>query len=1292
MSDNEANQRLQESEERCRLMVQGISSHAIFMLDTTGNVITWNSGAERIKGYKAEEILGQHFSRFYTNDDRASDKPQIELQIALEKGCYEEDGWRVQKHGSLFWATVSITPIYNHSPKLIGFVNVVRKITKPTSTLGESAHFNRAILDGLSAHIAILDTDGTITAVNEPWEKFGAANGLAGGRGSVGDNYLAVCDQSSGSSAQEGLSVAAGIRDVLANKIPYFMLEYPCHSPDKQRWFVVRVTRLPGEGPKRVIVAHENITDRKVAEEARGDAEQRLIFALERSQIGAWERNLIDNTVSHTSEHARIFGYESLVQDWSIDRFQEHVLPEDRITVERLIQQSVAAKENLSFECRIRRVDGEVRWIWATAARYCDSEGKPRRIAGIVQDITKRRQVEEDLRDRERLLGIVTESARVGLVVVDSDYRYRFANTAYAEIFCLHVSAIIDKYVPDLLAAGWSQIQPRLDRALAGERVSYELTLPPLIGGQDERYFSVAYEPRTDQNENPTVVVVVVDITARKRIEAEQLKLVKLIELSRDFIGVTNPQGQLTFLNTSGRKLIGVDDKGDVEQLQFTNYISPEQHAFFLETVMRATHEQGHWEGEMQLRHLQTGAYIDVFLSTFLLQEAAGQVQGCATIARNITDQKRAQEAQRASEERLRLMIEGVNDHAIFMLDPKGHIQTWSCGAERITGYTADEMIGRHYSCLFTPESFISGLPVRELELAAADGRASIEDWRVRKNGSRFWATGTLAALYDENHKLKGFTEITRDLTAKRHNDELLHSVLDHTLDSIISIDEIGTITMINRAGERLFGYAASEVIGQNVNMLMPEPYHSEHDAYLKNYLRTGEAKIIGIGREVSGRRKGGGIFPVELAVTEFRLDNRRYFVGIVRDISEKKKLENQLRQAQKMEAIGQLAGGIAHDFNNLLSVIINYSSFSLNSIPPDHIAHKDIQEVLKASERASSLTRQILAFSRKQILTPKILNINHVIQNMESMLQRLIGENIAFSVCTFPSLWNVKADPTQLEQVIMNLAVNARDAMPDGGKLLIETSNIELTHSHLELFSSDRPFQPGCYVLTSVSDSGSGIPSEIIEHIFEPFFTTKGQDQGTGLGLSTVYGIIKQSGGYISVYSEANNGTIFKIYLPRADLPFAPFTSGSPTSSPKGQETILVVEDESSIRRLVARILSTAGYQILTAKNASEAVQICHEYSNNVHLLLTDIVMPRINGKKLATSLLQAIPHLKVLYMSGYANYDLFEKNAIEPSIHFISKPFSASDLTQKIRFILDQPPVNGVENALKSGESEQG
>ena len=393
--------------------------------------------------------------------------------------------------------------------------------------------------------------------------------------------------------------------------------------------------------------------------------------------------------------------------------------------------------------------------------------------------------------------------------------------------------------------------------------------------------------------------------------------------------------------------------------------------------------------------------------------------------------------------------------------------------------------------------------------------------------------------------------------------------------------------------------------------------------------------------------------------------------MSIVIDISERKLLEQQLRQAQKMEAIGQLAGGVAHDFNNLLSVIIGYSDILLDRAGQDAKMRSQCQEINKAGNRAASLTRQLLAFSRQQVLEPRVLNLNAVVVDTEKMLRRLIGEDIEFRTALDPTLGSVKADPGQIEQIIMNLAVNARDAMPEGGKLVIETSNAELDDSYA---LQHPPLSPGRYVLLAVTDTGIGMSEETKTHIFEPFFTTKEVGKGTGLGLSTVYGVVKQSGGYIWVYSELGHGSVFKVYLPRVDQSVQ--QSRPNELAPelyRGTETVLLVEDEESVRTLTRSLLEEGGYTVIEASNGTHALEIAGRYSEPIHLLLTDVVMPGMNGRALAQKMIAARPKMRVVYISGYTGSFSSHGELFDAAATLVQKPFSRATLLRKLREALD-------------------
>jgi nitrogen-specific signal transduction histidine kinase len=393
--------------------------------------------------------------------------------------------------------------------------------------------------------------------------------------------------------------------------------------------------------------------------------------------------------------------------------------------------------------------------------------------------------------------------------------------------------------------------------------------------------------------------------------------------------------------------------------------------------------------------------------------------------------------------------------------------------------------------------------------------------------------------------------------------------------------------------------------------------------------------------------------------------------VLVQHDITERRRLEEQYLQAQKMEAVGRLAGGIAHDFNNLLTVILGYGDVVLGQLPRGSPARDLVTEMVRAGERAAALTRQLLAFSRQQMLAPRVLDLNAVVTDLERMLRRVIGEDVALRTSLQPALGHVKADPGQVEQVVLNLAVNARDAMPTGGKLTIETHDVELD----EGYARSRPeARPGRHVLLAVSDSGCGMTAEVLAHAFEPFFTTKGPGKGTGLGLATVHGIVKQAGGHVAVYSEPGLGTTFKVYLPRVHEPVSRGKSRAGQAPlPRGTETLLLVEDDESVRSLTGMVLRQGGYTVLEAGDGGEAVRIAGGHAGSIHLLVTDVVLPQTGGRQLAERLLGLHPGMRVLYLSGYTDDAVVRHGILEDQVHFLSKPFSPAVLALKVREVLD-------------------
>ncbi len=513
-----------------------------------------------------------------------------------------------------------------------------------------------------------------------------------------------------------------------------------------------------------------------------------------------------------------------------------------------------------------------------------------------------------------------------------------------------------------------------------------------------------------------------------------------------------------------------------------------------------------------------------------------------------------------------------------------------------------------------------------------------------------------------------------------RRSEINFRSLVTHAPYGVCRCDSNGILLDVNPALVAMLGYeTGAELVGQNLANL-----HSDSQQWfgLADYLRTLQ-KFQGLAADWV--RKDRTSINVRLSGRAFRDDGQAIFFELfAEDVTERRALEQQLRQAQKMEAVGRLAGGIAHDFNNLLMVISGYSEFLLERIGPEPALRGPAQEIANAAQRATSLTRQLLAFSRKQMLAPKLVDLNGVVTENLKMLTRLIGEDIDLVMVPGSDIGAVKADPGQIEQVVMNLAVNARDAMPHGGKLTIETANVTLDANYARFHS---PVKPGDYVMLAISDTGMGMDTETLTHIFEPFYTTKGL-KGTGLGLSTVYGIVKQSEGYVWVYSEPGKGTTFKIYLPRVDATsqIEALQPMSPAEQPvPGRETVLLVEDEENLRQLVRQSLESQGYRVIDAADGGAAIRLSQAHPGPIHLLLTDVIMPGMNGRELANQVSSSRPEMKVLYMSGYTENHIGHNGTLDQGIALLQKPFTLPALKAKVREVLDTPPPKEIQMSAR-------
>jgi len=621
----------------------------------------------------------------------------------------------------------------------------------------------------------------------------------------------------------------------------------------------------------------------------------------------------------------------------------------------------------------------------------------------------------------------------------------------------------------------------------------------------------------------------------------------------------------------------------------------------------------------------------------------------------------------------LATIVESTDD-AIISTDRDGNITSWNRGAERIYGYGESEVLGRHESMLAPPE-LAGEMTALMARMERAEQLPPLESVRQRKDGERIHVSLTLAPIRDAQGGVIGASAIGRDITARKAAEEernRLATAIEQAAETIVITDTSGTIQYVNPAFERITGYSRSEAIGSNPRLVKSD----KQDA---GYIRAMWATLVR-GEVWSGhftnRTKDGRLYEEEAVISPIRNADGviTNFVAVNRDVTRELQLEDQFRQSQKMEAIGRLAGGVAHDFNNMLELIIGYADLGLEELDESQPLHEFLVQIRRAGERSANLTRQLLAFARKQTATPRVLDLNQTVEGMLKMLRHLIGENVEMDWRPGSDLWPVRMDPSQLDQILANLCVNARDAITGVGRVTIETGFNTFSGEFCSLHAG---YAPGRYVMLAVGDNGVGMDDATVAKIFEPFYTTKELGKGTGLGLATVYGIVSQNGGFIHVTSEPGRGSTFTIHLPAHASRGVPETvAGNAVPAGGGHETILLVEDEPAILAMMQRMLESLGYRVLAAATPGRALELAAGHSEQIALLVTDVVLPEMNGRDLAAELSSLRQGLRTLFMSGYTGNVLASHGVMDEGVQILSKPFSKEDLAHKVRGLLDLPP----------------
>jgi len=856
----------------------------------------------------------------------------------------------------------------------------------------------------------------------------------------------------------------------------------------------------------------------------------------------------------------------------------------------------------------------------------------------------------------------ILETVQEAYVRLDSELRFAFINRAAETLLGAPRAELMGKTPWDVRpeTAG-TPLEVGFRRALA-ERT------PVMLENYHEvwhRWYGLTATP----DANGGLIVHFSDITERKKAE-EQYK--DVFEGAVEGIHRATPQGEYLAVNPALAKMLGYDSPKEVmsslKDVVTQVWLDANERSRFLESIEKHGVMRGY-----ECRYLRKdGTVFWVSLNSRKVCGPDGNTLFYDTFIEDITERNRMENAMRQSEAKFSKAFRS-SPAAVLIVDlTEDRFVDVNEAFERISGYRRDEVIGRTSSEL----GMWNDLNDRERVLGQlrADGRIRNLEYAFRsKTGSM--GTGLISAELIELDGRPCALAAAIDVTEHKQIEQRLNNLataIEHAGEQIVITDLDGVIQYCNPAFEKITGYSREEAVGANPRILKSGRHTAEFYGQLWTTIKNGE---VWTGHLVN-KKKDGSLYEEDATISPIRdaLGKITGFVAVKRDVTQQLQLERQFQQAQKLESIGRLAGGVAHDFNNILTVINGYSDFLLTALDRTDPLWSNADEIRKASERATSLTKQLLAFSRKQVIEPKTMDVNTTIRDSEQMLQRLIGEDITLTTRLDPFLGQVLADPEQVHQVIMNLIINARDAMPEGGLLDIATLNVEVTDDD----ARSRPdAKPGRYVMMAVTDGGTGMDENTRQQIFEPFFTTKERDKGTGLGLSTVYGIVRQSGGWIDVSSEVGVETSFKLYFPRIDGPLVVEQKEAIRSTgPHGGETILVVEDQDAVRRITKKILRVYGYDILEAANGDEAVEVSQKHPGEIHLLLTDVILPGMNGKELSERLRTLRPKLKVLFTSGYTSEIIAARGVLDYGVAYIPKPFIPDRLAAKVREVLTEPP----------------
>jgi PAS domain S-box-containing protein len=1014
------------------------------------------------------------------------------------------------------------------------------------------------------------------------------------------------------------------------------------------------------------------LAEQSRVEEALRENEARLEQAQAQAHLGSWEIDQETQVAEWSPEMFRSYGRDPAAGAPTIAQFWELVDSRARKLLTVTSRAALEQDEPLSVEYETVPIQGKRRYLLATFGRVLDPAGRPIRLTGTVLDITDRRRAELAAAENERKLRFHLQNTPVAAIEWDADFRVTSWNLAAERIFGYSAAEAMGQHasfiVPESRRPGIEAAFARLMSQSGGQHGTNENVT------RDGRTVVCEWfnTPLTDSDGRVIgVASLAQDVTERHRAERELRESEERYRLLVDespYAIAVHQDGAVVFANRAAVELVHAKSAQDLIGLPIAAIVHPDGLAADQDRIARMIQgEQGLYPVDDRYVRLD-GSVVDVEVTAApFIYNGRPAIQ---VIALDISARKQAEAALRETEEHLRATFE-LAAVGISHIGPDGRLLRVNQKLCEIVGYTREELLQKSFPEITHPDDWQSDLEGARRLVAGETQTYSAEKRYIRKDGAEVWVDLTTSLVRTPEGEPDYFISVTDDITARKQAEaalELRSAALEATPSAIAITGRQGAIEWVNPSFVALNGYSQDEVIGRNPAELLESSAQGIPVRDLWGTVLSG----AGWRGEVQNRRKDGSNYLAEATITPVRDASGvvTRLVWVARDITERKRLEAQFLQAQKMEAVGQLAGGIAHDFNNLLNVIMGTAALASEQLRPDDPVRNDLREITQASERAAVLTRQLLAFSRKQTIQPKVLDLGATVLAFEGMLRRLIGEDVDLRVDATAGAGGIVADPAQVEQVILNLAVNAKDAMPNGGALTIAVAPVSVGQARADTLPA---LEAGPYVSLTVTDTGTGMDEATRARIFEPFFTTKEVGRGTGLGLATVYGIVQQSGGSILVESEPGQGTAFTIWFPAAGES-TPAASGAPAAAPaRGAETILVVEDYAGLRALARRMLERAGYTVLAAANGNEALELLASHSGAVDLILTDVVMPGMDGSELAERLRETNPGLKVIFTSGYTDDSLLRHGIDASAGHLLVKPYSNEDLTRAVRTVLD-------------------